>query len=98
MTQSHARGGAQSVRGTTGFFRTRLTLATGASVAGNVVHAILNSPKGSIGLAAAAAPTASPRYSVRRCHAANTSVTACSGDSADTLPRRSLRHGVARAR
>jgi hypothetical protein len=55
MTQSNAHGGVQPVRGAVKFFWAWLTLATGASVAGNVVHAILNSPKGSAGLTAAAA-------------------------------------------
>jgi hypothetical protein len=44
-----------SVRGATRFFWVWLVCATGASVAGNVAHAVLNAPKGSAALAAAAA-------------------------------------------
>jgi hypothetical protein len=44
-----------SIRGPVRFFWLWLTTATAASIAGNVVHAILNAPKGSTTLAAAAA-------------------------------------------
>lgn len=51
-TRSDRHGPAQS---TTFFFWVWLTMATAASVAGNVTHAIVNAPSGSAGLAAAAA-------------------------------------------
>lgn len=44
-----------STRTMTCFFWVWLTMATAASVAGNVTHAIVNAPSGSAGLAAAAA-------------------------------------------
>src|ERR1700757_5194182 len=55
MTVTSATGLEAGDRGVTWFFWAWLFAATSMSVAGNVTHAIMNAPRGTVALAAAAA-------------------------------------------